>query len=172
MLSHSVTVDTHIADQTCSLTQSQQTHALQIKHALSLSHSRHTAGAMQGSQWSTNFQVTGMTRHGKRPTAKAGIEPKSAAAEMDALPLSQRGCQNCGKPASPVLQIVMTWVGGRHACLRHSPRALTFHRWGCMHRVRTRPRLNQKQWNQEYFIRSRKREVKLVAANKKQSAKH
>ena len=35
-----------------------------------------TPGAWQGSHWSANFEVTGMTRPGKIPTAQAGIEPR------------------------------------------------------------------------------------------------
>ena len=33
-------------------------------------------GAWQGSHWSANFKVTGMTRPGKMPTAQAGFEPR------------------------------------------------------------------------------------------------
>ena len=36
-------------------------------------------GAWQGSQWSAKFLVSGMTRAGESSTAKAGIEPRSAA---------------------------------------------------------------------------------------------
>ena len=36
-----------------------------------------TPGAWQGSHWSANFEVTGMTRPGETPTAKAGIEPRT-----------------------------------------------------------------------------------------------
>ena len=38
-----------------------------------------TPGAWQGSRWSTNFQVCGMTRPGKRSMPKSGIESRSAA---------------------------------------------------------------------------------------------
>ena len=34
-----------------------------------------TPGAWQGSHWSANFEVTGMTRPGKTP-AQAGFEPR------------------------------------------------------------------------------------------------
>ena len=34
------------------------------------------ARRLAGSDWSTNFEVTGMTRPGKSPTAKAGIEAR------------------------------------------------------------------------------------------------
>ena len=44
-----------------------------------------TPGIWQGNHWSTNFEVTGMTQPRKRSTARAGIEPRSAALEADAL---------------------------------------------------------------------------------------
>ena len=44
-----------------------------------------TPGAWQGTHWSANFEVTGMTRPGKIPTEEAGIELGSAALEADAL---------------------------------------------------------------------------------------
>ena len=47
-------------------------------------------GARQGSHWSTNFQVTGMTGSGNRSALNTGTEPRSAVVEMDALPLGQR----------------------------------------------------------------------------------
>ena len=41
-------------------------------------------GIWQGSHWSTNFEVTGMTRPGKRSMVKAIISnPRSAALEAD-----------------------------------------------------------------------------------------
>ena len=44
-----------------------------------------TPGTWQGSNWSTNFSVSGMTRPRKVPTAKAGIKLGSTAVEMDTL---------------------------------------------------------------------------------------
>ena len=48
-------------------------------------------GAWRGSHWSVNFEVTGMARPGKRPTANAGIKRRSAALEVDTSPQGQRG---------------------------------------------------------------------------------
>ena len=50
-----------------------------------------TPGAWQRSHLSTNFSVTGMARPGKRSTAKAGIEFRFPALEVDVLQLGQRG---------------------------------------------------------------------------------
>ena len=64
-----------VADQTFYLTQSQYTDT----GPTSPSADPKTVGAWQGSHWSANFQVTGMTRPRKKkknPTAKAGIEPR------------------------------------------------------------------------------------------------
>ena len=44
-------------------------------------------GIWQGS----HREVTSMTHHGKSPTGRAGIEPKSATLEVDTLPQGQRG---------------------------------------------------------------------------------
>ena len=54
-------------------------------------------GAWQGSHWSTYYQVTVMTGPGKRSMAKAGIEPRSAAVEEDALPQGQRSSKHSVK---------------------------------------------------------------------------
>ena len=51
-----------------------------------------TSDAWQGQPLEYQFEVTDMTRPRKRATAKAGIEPMSAALEAaDTLPLGQRG---------------------------------------------------------------------------------
>ena len=60
-----------VADQTFYLTQSQYTDT----GPTSPSDDSITPGAWQGSHWSANFEVTGMTRPWKIPTAQAGIEP-------------------------------------------------------------------------------------------------
>ena len=57
------------ADQTCYLTQSEYCNWADQSTAKPAS-----PGAWQGSHWSANLQVTGMTRPGKFHTAKAGIE--------------------------------------------------------------------------------------------------
>ena len=71
---------------------------LQIKLSISLSHSILTLvqpvpvltlwvpGTWQGSHLSAKFEVTDMTQTGKRSTTKVGIEPRSAALDVDALP--------------------------------------------------------------------------------------
>ena len=69
-----------VADRTFHLTQPQYTDT----GPTSPSADPITPGAWQGSHWSANFEVTGMTR--KRSTAKARIE-----ARPGALPLGQRG---------------------------------------------------------------------------------
>ena len=44
-----------------------------------------TPGALQGSQWSANFEVTGMTQPRKITTEKVEIKPGSAALNMGTL---------------------------------------------------------------------------------------
>ena len=75
------TCETEVADQTFCLTESQYSQT----GPTSPSADPLTPGAWQGSRWSANFAVSGMTRAGKRSTAKAGIESRS----VKALPLSQ-----------------------------------------------------------------------------------
>ena len=50
-----------------------------------------TPGAWQGSHWSANFKVTGMTRPRKKSWHKWESNLGSSALEADALPLGQRG---------------------------------------------------------------------------------
>ena len=82
MCSHT---ETEVADQTFYLTQSQYTDT----RPNSQNADPVMPGAWQGSHWSTNVEVSGMTRPGKRSMAKAGIEPRSAAIMADTLPLNQ-----------------------------------------------------------------------------------
>ena len=70
--------ETEVADQTFYLTQSQNTDT----GPTSPSDCPITPGAWQGSQWSANFEVTGMTRPRKNPGA-SGIRTRN-------LPLSKR----------------------------------------------------------------------------------
>ena len=70
--------ETEVANQTFSLTQSQYTDT----GPTSLSTDPATPGAWQGSHWSANFKVTGMTRSRKNPGA-SGIRTRD-------LPLSRR----------------------------------------------------------------------------------
>ena len=63
-----------VADQTFYLTQSQYTDT----GPTSPSADPIMPGAWQGSHWSANFEVTGMTRPGKIPS-QAGFEPRIAA---------------------------------------------------------------------------------------------
>ena len=76
-----------VADQTVYLTQSQYTDT----GPTSPSADPITPGAWQGSHWSANFEVTGMTRPGKKSRRKRDSNPGPSALEADALPLSQRG---------------------------------------------------------------------------------
>ena len=85
--------ETEVADQILYLTQSQYTDA----GPTSPSADPVTPGVWQGSQWSTDFVVTGMIQAGKISPAKAVIEPRSAALGEDALPLDQRGNQTGGR---------------------------------------------------------------------------
>ena len=64
--------ETEVADQTFYLTQSQYTDT----GPTSPNADPITPGAWQGSHWSADFQVTGMIRPGKIPTAQAGFEPR------------------------------------------------------------------------------------------------
>ena len=55
-----------------------------------------TPGAWQGSHWSANFEVTGMTRPRKKSRRKRDSNPGPSALEADALPLGQRGGRGGG----------------------------------------------------------------------------
>ena len=72
-----------VADQTFYLTQSQYTDT----GPTSPSADPIPPGAWQGSHWSANFWVTGMTRPRRKRDSNLG----SSALEADALPLGQRG---------------------------------------------------------------------------------
>ena len=86
-----------IADPAIHLTQSQYTDT----GPTSPSADPITIGAWQGSHWSANFQVTGMTRPRKNPRLKRDSNPGSSALEADALPLGQRGGE--GQETDPTL---------------------------------------------------------------------
>ena len=75
------------ADQAFYLTQSQYTNT----GPTSPSADPISPGAWQGSHWSANFEVTGMTRPRKKSRRKRDSNPGSPALEADALPLGQRG---------------------------------------------------------------------------------
>ena len=70
-----------VADQTFYLTQSQYTDT----GPTSPSADPITPGAWQGSHWSANFEVTGMTRPRKKSRRKRDSNPGSPALEADAL---------------------------------------------------------------------------------------
>ena len=70
-----------VADPTFYLTQSQHTDT----GPTSPSTDPITPGAWQGSHWSANFEVTGMTRPRKNPGASGDSNPGSSALETDAL---------------------------------------------------------------------------------------
>ena len=70
-----------VADQTFYLTQSRYTDT----GPASPSADPITPGAWQGSHWSANFQVTGMTRPRKKSCRKRDSNPGSSALEADAL---------------------------------------------------------------------------------------
>ena len=76
-----------VADQTIYLTQSQYADT----GPTSPSADPMTPGAWQGSHWSANFEVTGMTRPRKTSRRKRDSNPGCSALEADALPLGQRG---------------------------------------------------------------------------------
>ena len=82
-----------VADQTVHLTQSQYTDA----GPSSPSADPTTPGAWQGSHWSANFEVTGMTRPEKKSLSKLDSNPVSSAPEVDALKAQLRAPGN--KPA-------------------------------------------------------------------------
>ena len=48
--------------------------------------------------WSTNFQITAVTRPRKIPTGKGRMEPRSFAVEVDALPLGPLGAFSLRRP--------------------------------------------------------------------------
>ena len=58
---------------------------LQIKRSISPSTDPITPGAWQGSHWSVNFEVTGMTRPRKKSRRMRDSTPRSSALEADAL---------------------------------------------------------------------------------------
>ena len=70
-----------VADQTFYLTQSQHTDT----GPTSPSADPITPGAWQGSHWSANFEVTGMTRPRKKSRRKRDSNPGPSALEVDAL---------------------------------------------------------------------------------------
>ena len=72
---------TEVADQTFYLTQSQHTDT----GPTSPSADPKTPGAWQGSHWSANFEVTGMTRPRKKSRRQRESNPGSSALEADAL---------------------------------------------------------------------------------------
>ena len=85
--------ENEVQDQTYYLTQAAYTDT----RPTSPSADPKTSGAWQGSYWSTNFQVTGITKKKKKKkgfTVNAKIKPGSAALEVDTLLLPQRdsGC--------------------------------------------------------------------------------
>ena len=71
-------IEIEVAGQTCYLTRSQYTD----NRPTSSSADPISSGAWQGSHWNTVF---GITRPGKKPSAKAGIEPRSATLKADTL---------------------------------------------------------------------------------------
>ena len=73
--------ETDVADQTCCLKQSQYTDPGPTSPRADTV----TPAPWQGSRCITSFEVTGMTRPGKRSTAKARIEPRSVTLEADSL---------------------------------------------------------------------------------------
>ena len=97
-----------VADQTFYLTQSQYTDT----GPTSPSADPITPGAWQGSHWSANFEVTGMSRPRKNPRRKQDSNPESSALYADALPLGQPGgkrfktcafhCSSCLHSCSPL----------------------------------------------------------------------
>ena len=81
------TLEIEVADPTFYLTQSQYTDT----GPTSPSADPITPGKWQGSHWSANFEVTGMTRPRKKSRRKRDSNPGPPALEADALPLGQRG---------------------------------------------------------------------------------
>ena len=75
------TLEIQVADPTFYLTQSQYTDT----GPTSPSADPITPGAWQGSHWSANFEVTGMTRPRKKSLRKRDSNPGSSALEADAL---------------------------------------------------------------------------------------
>ena len=82
-----------VADQTFHLTQSVYTDT----GPTSPSADPTTPGAWQGSHWSATFQVTGMTRPGKIPTAQVGIEPGTFCSRGGEPSRSRPNC-HCSRP--------------------------------------------------------------------------
>ena len=90
-----------VADQTSYLTQSQYTDT----GPTSPSADPITPGAWQGSHWSANFEVTGMTRPRKKSRRKRDSNPGSSALEADALttrPTRRSGTGTLASHATPM----------------------------------------------------------------------
>ena len=96
------TLRLEVADQTFSLTQSQYTDT----GPTSPSADPITPGAWQSSHWSSDFEVTGMTRPGKIPS-QAGIEPRIFCSRGGRLNHSANEAVSC----------VRAVVGGVSRCL-------------------------------------------------------
>ena len=96
-----------VADPTFYLTQSQYTDT----GPTSPSADPTTPGAWQGSHWSANFEVTGMTRPRKNHWYDSN--PGSSALEVDALPLGQRGGLPHTKPENSNHKTRLERTGGR-----------------------------------------------------------
>ena len=79
--------ETEVADRTFYLTQSQYTDT----GLTSPNTDPITPGAWQGSHWSANFEVTGMTRPRKKSRHKRDSNQGPSALDSDPLPLGQRG---------------------------------------------------------------------------------
>ena len=81
--------DIDVADPTFYLTQSQYTDT----RPTSPSADPTMPGAWQGSHWSSNFEVTGVTRPGKNPVASWIRTPDLPLPRRTPLPLGQRGVE-------------------------------------------------------------------------------
>ena len=90
-----------VADQTFHLTQSQHTDT----KPTSPSAGPITPGAWQGSHWSANFEVTGVTRPRKTSRRKRDSDPGSSAVEVNSLTTrpARRGVKQASKQATTAL---------------------------------------------------------------------
>ena len=79
-------IEIEVADQTFYLTKSQYTDTGPTSPSTDLG----TSGAWQGSHWSANFEVTGMTRPRKKSRRKRDSNPGSSA--LEATRPTRRSC--------------------------------------------------------------------------------
>ena len=123
-----------VADPTFHLTQSQYTDTGPTSPSAD---PIKTPGAWQGSHWSANFEVTGMTRPRKKSRRKRDSNPGSSALEADALLLGQRGGLIEQEPILSCCLPLCATVTGAPYCSLTSDSFITSDHWTVVWSERT-----------------------------------